>query len=49
MNKVSALRLLPDAALAWNTVQIGQLVNGLEARGETVLRGTRARGHVFRP
>ena len=43
MNKVSALSLLSNAALAWNTVQIGDLVDGLEARGEAVSRETLAR------
>ena len=42
MNKVSALSLLSNAALAWNTVHIGQLAKGLEARGETVSRDTLA-------
>ena len=38
-----ALSLLSNAALAWNTVQIGDLVDGLEARGEAVSRETLAR------
>ncbi len=43
MNKVSALSLLSNAALAWNTVHIGKMVNGLDVRGETVSRDTLAR------
>ena len=43
MNKVSALSLLSNAALAWNTVKIGDLIDGLEARGEPVPRDTLAR------
>ena len=43
MNKVSALSLLSNAALAWNTVQIEDLIDGLEARGEAVSRETLAR------
>lgn len=46
MNKVSALSLLANAALAWNTVHIGQLVNGLEVRGET---SHATRSHAFLP
>ena len=32
-----------NAALAWNTVQIGVLIDGLKARGEAVSRETLAR------
>ena len=32
-----------NAALAWNTVQIGVLINGLKVRGEAVSRKTLAR------
>ena len=42
-NKISALSLLSNAALAWNTVQIGVLIDGLKARGEAVSRETLAR------
>ena len=43
MNKVSALSLLSNAALVWNTVKIVDLIDGLEARGESVPRDTLAR------
>ena len=49
MNKVSALSLLSNAALAWNTVQIGFLIDGLKARGEAVSRETLARVSPLRP
>ena len=37
------MQLRQNAALAWNTVQIGDLIDGLEARGEAVSRETLAR------
>ena len=49
MNKVSALSLLSNAALAWNTVQIGNLLDGLEARGEAVLSRDVSAGFAARP
>ena len=36
MNKASCLSLLSNAALVWNTIQIGQIVHRLRA-GEEVL------------
>ena len=36
MNKVSALSLLSNAALVWNTVRIGKVVADLEKACETV-------------
>ena len=43
MNKVSALSLLSNAVLVWNTVRIGEIVRGLEARGDAVARTALAR------
>jgi hypothetical protein len=45
MNKVSALSLLSNAALVWNTVRIGEVVAELEKVGEAV---TREQGRGFR-
>jgi hypothetical protein len=36
MNKASCLSLLSNAVLVWNTIQIGQIVAHLRARGEEV-------------
>ncbi len=38
MNKVSALALLSNAALAWNTVRIGEIVASLERSGGQPVR-----------
>lgn len=43
MNKVSALSLLSNAALVWNTVRIGKVVADLEKAGEAVTRDELAR------
>jgi TnpA family transposase len=43
MNKVSALALLSNAVLAWNTVRIGEIVASIEATGQPVLREHLAR------
>jgi TnpA family transposase len=43
MNKVSALSVLSNAVLVWNTVRIGEIVHQLEARGDVVGRGDLAR------
>ena len=37
MNKVSALSLLSNAVLVWNTVKIGEIVGALRASGQSVL------------
>jgi TnpA family transposase len=53
MNKVSALSLLSNAVLVWNTVRIGAIVDELEATGHHVAREDLARisplldGHVI--
>jgi len=36
MNKVSALTLLSNAVLVWNTVRISEIVASIEASGQTV-------------
>jgi Tn3 transposase DDE domain len=38
MNKVSALALLSNAALVWNTVRIGEIVTSLERSGGQPVR-----------
>jgi hypothetical protein len=43
MNKVSALSVLSNAVLVWNTVRIGEIVHPLEARGDVVGRRDLAR------
>jgi hypothetical protein len=43
MNKVSALSVLSNAVLVWNTVRIGEIVRGLESRGDAVARADLAR------
>lgn len=43
MNKVSALSLLSNAVLVWNTVQMGRLLERLEANGHPVDREVLAR------
>ena len=43
MNKVSALSVLSNAVLVWNTVQIAHIVERLSANGESVSREALAR------
>lgn len=43
MNKVSALSVLSNAVLVWNTVQIVNIVERLSANGESVSREDLAR------
>jgi len=43
MNKVSALSVLSNAVLVWNTVRIGSIVDELEAGGQPVSREDLAR------
>jgi Tn3 transposase DDE domain len=43
MNKVSALSVLSNAVLVWNTVRIGQIVDALAASGHAVARDVLAR------
>jgi TnpA family transposase len=38
MNKVSALSVLSNVVLVWNTVRIGAIVDELAATGHEVLR-----------
>jgi TnpA family transposase len=43
MNKVSALSVLSNAVLVWNTIQIAQIIELLSAHGESVSRHDLAR------
>jgi TnpA family transposase len=43
MNKVSALSVLSNAVLVWNTVRFAEIVRRLEARGDVVHRVDLAR------
>jgi len=43
MNKATALSLLSNAALVWNTVRMTEIVNALEATGQPVAREHLAR------
>jgi len=43
MNKVSALSVLSNAVLVWNTVQVAKIVEKLSANGESVSREDLAR------
>jgi Tn3 transposase DDE domain len=43
MNKVSALSVLSNAVLVWNTMQIAQIIAQLSANGESVSREDLAR------
>ena len=38
MNKVSALALLSNAVLVWNTVRLAEIVASIEATGQPALR-----------
>ena len=43
MNKVSALSVLSNAVLVWNTVRIAEIIGSLEARGDAIARADLAR------
>jgi len=45
MNKVSALALLSNAVLAWNTVQLSEILASIEASGQVVHPGA-PRAHL---